>query len=65
MAIGTRGPTSSPNATYVEHLYGTMQGREAIRSWITETMSTFPGSDMPEFPIGWSVIDEQRGWVIC
>jgi ketosteroid isomerase-like protein len=53
------------DATYIEHLYGTMQGREAIRSWITETMSTFPGSEMPEFPIGWSVIDEEKGWVIC
>jgi hypothetical protein len=53
------------DATYVEHLYGTMQGREAIRSWITTTMSTYPGSDMPEFPIGWSVIDEARGWVVC
>jgi hypothetical protein len=28
-------------------------------------MSTYPGSAMPEFPIGWSVIDDDRGWVIC
>ena len=28
-------------------------------------MSTYPGSAMPAFPIGWSVIDEDRGWVIC
>ena len=42
-----------------------MHGREAIRSWISETMSTYPGNAMPEFPIGWSVIDEERGWVVC
>ena len=50
---------------YVEHLYGTMRGREAIRAWISETMSTYPGNAMPAFPIGWSVIDEDKGWVIC
>ena len=53
------------DAEYIEHLYGTMRGREAIRSWITETMSSYPGNAMPEFPIGWSVIDEERGWVVC
>ena len=50
---------------YVEHLYGAMHGREAVRSWISETMSTYPGSEMPAFPVGWSVIDEEKGWVIC
>jgi SnoaL-like domain len=53
------------DAEYVEHLFGTMHGREAIRAWITETMSSYPGNAMPEFPIGWSVIDEERGWVVC
>lgn len=53
------------DATYVEHHYGRFEGREAIRSWIAETMSAFPGRDMPEFPIGWYVIDEDRGWVVC
>jgi hypothetical protein len=24
-----------------------------------------PGRDMPEFPIEWYVIDEERGWVVC
>jgi hypothetical protein len=53
------------DATYVEHHYGTIGGREAIRSWITETMSTFPGGQMPHFPVEWYVIDEDRGWVVC
>ena len=53
------------DATYVEHLYGEMGGREAIRRWIHRTMSTYPGSEMPHFPIEWYVIDEDRGWIVC
>jgi hypothetical protein len=48
------------DATYVEHLYGTMGGREAIRRWITRTMATFPGNAMPHFPIEWYMVDEER-----
>ena len=53
------------DATYMEHLYGAFKGREAIRRWITKTMTTFPGVRMPTFPIEWYVIDEDRGWVVC
>src|SRR5579863_9739227 len=53
------------DAQYIEHLYGTMQGREAIRSWITDAMSTYPGNAMTDFPIEWSILDEERGWVAC
>jgi hypothetical protein len=53
------------DATYVEHLYGSFEGREAIRAWITRTMTTFPGVMMPTFPIEWHVTDEARGWIIC
>ena len=53
------------DAVYVEHHYGRFEGREAIRTWICGCMGEFPGSAMPEFPIGWYVIDEERGWVIC
>jgi hypothetical protein len=52
------------DATYVEHLYGTIGGREAIRRWIKKTMSEFPGNAMPHFPIEWYIIDEDRGWVV-
>jgi hypothetical protein len=52
------------DATYIEHAFGTFGGREAIRRWITETMSAFPGNAMPHFPIDWYVIDEERGWVV-
>ena len=53
------------DATYIEHLYGQFTGREEIRDWITKTMSTPPGDEMPYFPIEWYVIDEERGWVVC
>jgi len=53
------------DAEYIEHLFGTMRGREAIREWITKTMADYPGNAMVAFPIEWSVIDEDRGWVVC
>ena len=53
------------DATYVEHHYGMFGGREAIRTWITSTMSTYPGNAMPHFPVEWYIIDEERGWVVC
>ncbi|HZN13145.1 MAG TPA: nuclear transport factor 2 family protein [Acidimicrobiales bacterium] len=54
----------TPDATYWEHLYGRMNGRDEIRSWISKTMSTFPGSEMPTFPSDWHVIDEESGRVV-
>ena len=54
----------TPDAQYVEHHYGRFDGREEIRAWIVETMSTWPGSDMPWFQPDWHVIDEERGWVV-
>jgi hypothetical protein len=53
------------DAEYYEHLYGTFHGREAIRSWIKQTMAEFPNTEMTEFPAEWWVIDEERGWVVC
>lgn len=53
------------DARYTEHLYGVFEGREAIRRWINRTMGVFPGVRMPLFPIEWSMIDEDRGWIAC
>jgi ketosteroid isomerase-like protein len=55
----------TPDAQYVEHHYGTFEGREAIRTWIVETMATFPGNEMPVFPVEWHVVDEERGWIVA
>jgi ketosteroid isomerase-like protein len=45
------------DARYFEHHYGKMEGREAIRSWITSVMRPFPEM---EFPTEWYVIDGNR-----
>ena len=53
------------DATYVEHLYGRLGGREAIYNWIQSTMDEWPNNEMIFFPIEWYIIDEERGWVVC
>lgn len=55
----------TPDVDYVEHAAGTMHGRDAVRTWIRKTMTTFPGSHMTAFPSLWSVIDEPTGRIIC
>jgi hypothetical protein len=53
------------DAEYIEHLYGTFQGRETIREWISTTMAEPLNREMTDFPAEWWVIDEDRGWVVC
>ena len=53
------------DATYIEHVYGTFGGREAIYNWIQKTMHTPPNDEMIHFPIDWSIIDEEKGWIVC
>jgi hypothetical protein len=53
------------DATYSEHCYGSFVGREQIRRWALRTMSAFPGNVMPSFPVAWSVLDPERGWIVC
>ena len=53
------------DATYWEHLYGRMNGRDAIKAWITSAMTSYPGSEMPHFPSDWHVIDEEHGRVVA
>ena len=54
----------TPDVEYVEHVMGTMHGRDEVREWIRRTMSAFPGNRMVAFPSLWSVIDEPTGRVI-
>jgi hypothetical protein len=49
------------DAHYVEHAYGEMHGREAIRAWITGVMAPFPRMT---FPQDWVVFDEERGAIV-
>jgi hypothetical protein len=53
------------DATYNEHAYGQFSGRPAIADWAVRTMTTFPGNAMVGFPITWSVLDAERGWIVC
>lgn len=54
----------SEDATYREHSFGYFNGREQIREWIVAQMNSFPGSEMPFYPISWYSIDTEKGWVI-
>ena len=53
------------DATYIEHVFGTLGGREAIRNWICKTMSETPNDQMKYFPVEWYMIDEEKGWVVA
>lgn len=49
------------DALYVEHAYGELHGREAIREWITGVMAPFPRMT---FPQNWWVLDAERDAVV-
>jgi SnoaL-like domain len=53
------------DATYVEHMFGEMHGREEIHSWIADTMAQWPNKAMTSFPHAWCSCDEEKGWWIC
>jgi hypothetical protein len=53
------------DATYWEHLYGRFNGRAEIAAWITSTMTTYPGNQMPYFPSDWHVVDDGNGRVVA
>jgi hypothetical protein len=52
-------------STYEEHAYGTFTGREQIRTWVVDTMTSFPGNTMTGFPTAWHVVDAPTNRVIC
>ena len=49
------------DCVYIEHMYGTMRGREAVRQWIVPIMAKYR-----ELYTGyeWHALDEERGRVI-
>jgi len=52
------------DAEYVERIQGSYRGREAIRTWLKEGLPGFPQSEMVDFPVTWSVMDEHQGAVV-
>ena len=55
------------DAVYVEHLYGRFEGREAIRGWITSTMTQYPNDQFTRRS-RWSgprCSTRRRGWIVC
>jgi hypothetical protein len=59
------GRLFTADATYHEHAFGRVHGRDEITAWAVGTMTSFPGNCMDEFPIGWAVFDEERSWIVC
>ena len=53
------------DATYLEHAFGEMHGRDEIRAWAVKVMSTYPGRIMTGFPIAWHVVDPDTARIIC
>ncbi len=49
------------DAHYIEHAYGELHGREAIRKWICEVMAPFPTMT---FPINWLALDLEHDAIV-
>jgi hypothetical protein len=49
------------DALYIEHAYGELHGREAIRTWITGVMAPFPRMT---FPQDWWAVDDVNDAVV-
>ena len=49
---------------YVEHFYGTMHGREAVRNWIVPLMREYPINEMVRYTNDWVYYDESNGRVL-
>jgi hypothetical protein len=46
---------------YVEHAFGELHGRAALKDWIERVMAPYPHMD---FPMDWHIVDAERGWVV-
>lgn len=46
---------------YIEHAYGILHGREAVRSWIVDVMAPFPQMRLTH---AWEAYDEENGAIV-
>jgi hypothetical protein len=49
---------------YIEHCFGTMHGREAVRNWIVPLMRDYPINEMGHYTNDWVYYDEANGRVL-
>jgi uncharacterized protein (TIGR02246 family) len=49
---------------YVEHVFGEMHGREAVRRWIVPLMKGYPNDQMVRYSHDWVFFDEENGRVV-
>lgn len=53
------------DCTYLEHLMGEMHGRDEVLAFYNRSMvEQYPGNCIDSFPIGWWIIDDERGWIV-
>jgi hypothetical protein len=52
------------DCTYVEHVFGEMYGREAVREWIVPLMKEYPNDQMVLYTHDWVLYDEANGCVV-
>jgi ketosteroid isomerase-like protein len=51
------------DCTYVEHVFGEMRGREAVREWLVPLMVEWPNNLMT-YTHDWVIFDESSGCVV-
>jgi hypothetical protein len=54
----------TPRAIYRRHGYPDFVGREAIRSWIRQAMTTYPGNLITGFEVVWRAFDSPNDQVV-
>ena len=52
------------DCVYVEHAFGEMHGREAVRNWIVPLMKGYPNDQMVRYSHDWVFFDEDNGRVV-
>jgi uncharacterized protein (TIGR02246 family) len=52
------------DCVYIEHVFGEMHGREAVREWIVPLMRDPINAEMVRYTHDWTMFDEENGRVI-
>jgi len=52
------------DCVYVEHVFGEMHGRDAVRAWIVPLMKAYPNDQMVRYSHDWVLFDEEHAHVV-